>query len=252
MFNIKLISASSGFGFVLSFLIRIISTHKFGTSFVYSIIFALIFAALGFAIDFVCRSFLNMSTPVVEPSSSKGGKKAGSTVNITIDDEGLTDDDNSPDFDIAKKASGLSKVADISDLKQSPVVKDAPASAEVVDEVKKENSPSVQKEVESPKPVMDMPKKENAANVPSHAKERAHAPEVERNAQSQEIDALPDIGSFGDDSESQNNELISNTDFSQAGSEKEISKPLVDASDALNHDSATIASAIRTLLKRDE
>ena len=102
MFNPKNLATSAAVGFVLSFLICVVSTHKFGVALLRGCIFALVFAALDFAIEFVYAQFLDDaqgsdSLEEKKPAQKSAGR-SGSLVDITIDDENLTEDDQAPSF----------------------------------------------------------------------------------------------------------------------------------------------------------
>ena len=103
MFNLKNVAASAGVGFVLSFLISIISTHRFFVASFRGFIFAVVFALLAFVAGFLNKRFLSVETLL--DSKDEAGKKplskAGSVVNITIDDENLTEDEAAPNFDVS-------------------------------------------------------------------------------------------------------------------------------------------------------
>ena len=68
-----------------------------------------------------------------------------------------------------------------------------------------------------------------------------------------EIDSLPDIGGISDDSGSAAEpEVIDNSEFAREGQSVSAPSPLVDSSDVVKQDRKIIASAIRTILKKDE
>ena len=68
-----------------------------------------------------------------------------------------------------------------------------------------------------------------------------------------EIDSLPDIGGISDDSGSAvEPEVIDNSEFAREGQSVSAPSPLVDSSDVVKQDTKIIASAIRTILKKDE
>ena len=68
-----------------------------------------------------------------------------------------------------------------------------------------------------------------------------------------EIDSLPDIGGISDDSGSASEpEVIDNSEFAREGQSVSAPSPLVDSSDVVKQDTKIIASAIRTILKKDE
>lgn len=117
---------------------------------------------------------------------------------------------------------------------------------------------------ESPAPVQSAEQEMAMQNTESagpakqlSAKELAAAKKnAEREADRKEIDSLPDIGddAFGDTDVS-SVEIIKDSDFAESGhieSSEDERISLVDGSRAKDHDSETMAKAIRTLLKKDD
>lgn len=269
MFSVKNASVSAAAGFVLSFLISIISTGKPLVSFVRGIIFAAVFAGLSCAVDFVSGKFLDQGGKSLEAgdeAEKKPAARTGSVVNITIDDEDLTEEEQAPAFDIsananrtyaltpAEKNSALSAEIPQGSAVQEPVSapeKEAEAAAAPAPaETKNEEPVSVQPE--SPAPAADSVKKEELPAKSEAADKKAQA-QAEHIAQVQEIDSLPDIGALSENAESESSgSIISSSDFAQAEDVPPESSPPSGSPDSLDHDTKTIASAIRTLLKKDE
>ena len=194
MFKVKNIVAGAVIGFVLSFLISIVSTHKSGTSFIRGIIFALVFAVISFAIDFVNGKFLEVETSLsdsVDEGTKKTGQRTGSVVNITIDDENLTEEDKAPSFDVSSNGNSFASVTKTS--AQPPVSEPQPVSA-----VQPESAPS--------ESVTDSPaENKNAGFTPVTLGTPIGENEVvkndsgpKKNSGAQDIEELPDIGEFGD------------------------------------------------------
>lgn len=244
MFNLKNVAASAGVGFVLSFLISIISTHRFFVASFRGIIFAVVFALLAFAAGFLDKKFLSVET--LSDSKDEVGKKPvskpGSVVNITIDDENLTEDESAPSFDVSANKNffnGGGSVGTASKIEEK--TEDAPAAGSL----QKEDS-SVDEPIENTVPVADSSGIERTG-----AEIKPVATSSEKAAQSQEIDALPDIGVFSGESDDDEG-VINDSDFAQTESSEKLPSAPTDGKVSVEQDTKTIASAIRTLLKKDE
>lgn len=244
MFNLKNVAASAGVGFVLSFLISIISTHRFFVASFRGIIFAVVFALLAFAAGFLNKIFLSVET--LSDSKDEAGKKpvskAGSVVNITIDDENLTEDEAAPNFDVSANKNffnGGGSVGTASKFEEK--TEDAPAT----DSLQKAES-STDEPVENAIPVAD-----SSAPEKAEPENPVAATSSEKAAQSQEIDALPDIGVFSGESDD-DGDVINDSDFAQTESSEKLPSAPTDGKVSVDQDTKTIASAIRTLLKKDE
>lgn len=244
MFNLKNVAASAGVGFVLSFLISIISTHRFFVASFRGIIFAVVFALLAFAAGFLNKRFLSVET--LSDSKDEAGKKpiskAGSVVNITIDDENLTEDEAAPNFDVSANKNffnGGGSVGTASKFEEK--TEDAP----VADSLQKAES-STDEPVENAIPVAD-----SSAPEKAEPENPVAATSSEKAAQSQEIDALPDIGVFSGESDD-DGDVINDSDFAQTESSEKLPSAPTDGKVSVDQDTKTIASAIRTLLKKDE
>lgn len=244
MFNLKNVAASAGVGFVLSFLISIISTHRFFVASFRGIIFAVVFALLAFAAGFLNKRFLSVET--LSDSKDEAGKKpvskAGSVVNITIDDENLTEDEAAPNFDVSANKNffnGGGSVGTASKFEEK--TEDAP----VADSLQKAES-STDEPVENAIPVAN-----SSAPEKAEPENPVAATSSEKAAQSQEIDALPDIGVFSGESDD-DGDVINDSDFAQTESSEKLPSAPTDGKVSVDQDTKTIASAIRTLLKKDE
>ena len=181
MFNLKNVAASAGVGFVLSFLISIISTHRFFVASFRGFVFAVVFALLAFA-----AGFLNKR--------------------------------------LYQKAEGV------------PQAESLP----------KADSPSVDEPVETSAPAAD-----SSAPEKTEPEIKPVAMAAEKSAQSQEIDALPDIAVFSGESDD-DGDVINDSDFAQSDSSEKLPSAPTDGKASVEQDTKTIASAIRTLLKKDE
>lgn len=111
MFKPKKIIIPAVAGFVLSFLISIISIHKFSRSLLRAIIIGIIFALLGFLIDFLDSKFLSVDENDLAFSNPQNSseKTRGRMVDFTVDDENLTEDDKGPSFAVSLNKVPLSE-----------------------------------------------------------------------------------------------------------------------------------------------
>ena len=109
MINIKSISVSAAVGFVLSFLVGLISSNAFLIVLLRAAIFALVFAALAVGISFLYSIFLAEDGAEVSSDGKASSKdsKVGNTVDIVIEDDELEDDDSGPKFFVENNRNGL-------------------------------------------------------------------------------------------------------------------------------------------------
>ncbi|MCQ2242016.1 MAG: hypothetical protein MJZ80_10270 [Treponema sp.] len=263
MFKVKNIAVAAACGFLLSFLICIISTHRFGVALLRGLIFGLIFAALGFAIDMLNSKFLEVDGGLVGDSVDDGSKKpssgsssgAGSFVNITIDDENLTEEDQAPAFDVSSGRQVFSyktepKVTASAPVEPVAAAESAPVSAPAT--VSKETAGTAEfKPVQLGTPIESG---ETVKNDPPQAQETDSA---KKGSGVKEIDALPDIGEFSNQDDGAGGDggsvasVISDSEFAQSGDMK-ASAAMTEGGDMMKQDSKIIASAIRTLLKKED
>ncbi|MGN0729103.1 hypothetical protein [Treponema sp.] len=243
MFNVKNVASFSGFGFVLSFLISIVFTGRFFVASFRALIFALLFGVLALVADFLNRRFLVVETlsDTSDETGKKNAPKAGSVVNITIDDENLTEDDGAPIFDVASNRGYFygGEKKELNSASSDSVQEDSSAGETM--KAAAENAPAEFSENTENASVAEQP----------DAGEKTSEISAEKAVNAQEIDSLPDIGAFSDDSEGDIN-VISDSEFAQANSNEKLPSPPSDGKTSVNQDTKTIASAIRTLLKRDE
>lgn len=256
MFNSKNLIKSASVGFVLSFLISIIASGRVTVALFRGLVFGVIFALLAFAVELVYRKFLDVGggaepSVVAEPVSKSS--KRGSFVNITIDDENLTEDDNGPNFNVEKTVGSSAEA-----FKRSPVVSE-PLSSQPSNEPAASPAAPVADSGEvfsSAAPAAVSEKVEEAPKNLTPAQAAAAKKAAKRAADVQEIDALPDIGGFMDGAAPENSDgdIIKNSDFAEEGTKAEAPShtSLVGDGDVSKHDTKVIASAIRTLLKKDD
>ncbi|MBR1911465.1 MAG: hypothetical protein IJ828_03800 [Treponema sp.] len=280
--KLKNIVVPAVFGFALSFFISIVVNHRFGTAFLRGFIFAVVFAAGAVVIDFIYEKFLNDGSSIDFSSDTpKEDSRLGGKVDITIDDAELTDDGDSLAFSVANNRFKLSQ-ADTKSVRQNrsepvaPAASSAPAAkAEPVGSApsataKAPAQPAVsEKTAFTPVSLTGMTSAGEASAEPvsgeSDASENAKpvatdavspavvARRAERVAEKKEIDALPDLDSFGDASDL-DDDVIEDSEFAQDGMDSSDEGRIIfaDGSKAKDHDTETLAKAIRTVLKRED
>ena len=265
LFKVKNIAVAAASGFILSFLICAISTHRLGVSFFRGFIFGLVFGVLAFAIDFLNSKFLEVDVGIGADvdESSKGrqaGGSSGSLVNITIDDENLTEEDQAPVFDVSSgrqvfsyKTEQRGQDAAPAEPVAPPATEPVPASATSAAPVEQGTGPAAKAEFTPVQLGTPIAEGETVKNDAPHASEAVSAKKA---TGVKEIDALPDIGEFSsqDNDISDSNSVasvINDSEFAQSGDMK-ASAAMTEGGDMMKQDSKIIASAIRTLLKKED
>lgn len=248
MFKLKNVLIPAVAAFLLSFLISIISTRgDFSFSLLRAVLFFFLFGLLGFGISFLNDRFL--STGESYASSGEGGevrRTSGNVVDIVINDENLSDDGTSPSFNVERNSRTLaerdtafsdSKTSkDSSDLKEkSSPSYSQPSSLQEKEETLVQSSDTGFEIKEGVKKQQDLVQKVGS----------------EKASQLKEIDDLPEIGASEEGSLDEDS-FIENSDFASMGenAQEELSSA-VDSVKAKDHDTETMAKAIRTLLKRE-
>ncbi|MBQ0051582.1 MAG: hypothetical protein KBT11_05895 [Treponema sp.] len=263
MGNPKVICVSAGIGFVLSFLIGIISGVGFGTIILRALIFAVVFAALSFGISFLYQSFLSdgakvssgsdgTETPVQKPA-------AGGVVNIVVDDSNLADEDSAPKFAVSSTRNTLGAQelsSGESEVHAEPAATVTATPAPAASVPASETAASVAEAKPANEPAGFVPAGLNTITSAEPAPAAGSAPAVgaqtaapEAAAQTnapastaEALDVLPDIGNINL-AESTANPVISDSDFASGGSSS--------GGSGSGQDTNVMAQAIRTLLAKD-
>ncbi len=259
-------------GFVLSFFISILVTHRFGISLLKGLTFALIFAAMSFVIDFVWSRFLGDGVDSIEISadSARNDKNLGSRVDITIDDADLSDDGRGLPFAVDRNRSKLSE-SDTLDLRKNDVLFSAESKGEEqslfenpsepvrTSKVPKDSSSTDSSTSFQPvslgTPVSDTQKAPSASpSVPVAPATAPDTPVRKLSSGDGELDALPDIAGFdvGDNYVTDSDIEETATDESSESYSSSNSASSGGGNKAGEHDTETLAKAISTVLKRDE
>ena len=271
--KVKNITYPAAAGFALSFLISLVATRRFGSSLLKGLLFALVFAVLAFVIDFVWGRYLGEGDEVPDLSgdAAKSDKSLGNKVDITIDDADLSDDGKSLKFAVDRNRAKLSE-SDTQDLRKNDVLFaaeskgekqslfDGPAVAPSDNGGAKaaaqaqEEAPSSFKPVNLGKPLAASASA-SPAPAPAAGKDASSPAKKATPSSGGEMDGLPDIGGFdNDDNYVPESDLVNDASSVSVTPDFSPDAPTStgNASKATEHDTATLAKAISTVLKRDE
>ncbi len=263
-------------GFVLSFLISVISTHKFGVSLLRALIVGLVFALMSLLVDFLNKKYLSVydeNASSEQPSTQDKGR--GNLVNFTVNDENLTEDENAPSFSVSMNKIPLDdeKVSLQNSTDENPQENDSGTqtssftnSAPSQNSNKTDSAATQEQNSESSFRRVELGKKIDSSDFRDKINEGSFSKNSDSNSENskndakktsadvQEIDSLPDFGDETEDSSSEDENIISMSDFAEEGMETADSRGTnsADESKANNFDAGTIASAIRTILKRED
>lgn len=251
MTKFKYSAFCAAFGFMLSFIISICTAKGFGRSFVNGLIFAVVFAVLEFCCGFIFKRFLDdgaSSLDLSEESEKKSAPK-GSYVDIVVGDENLTQDDQGPEFNVHLDESSYikEKYSSPEPKKEAAVQNTRTESAASVDVVEKKAESAPVSHNAEPSPQFEAV----PLGSPFGGSQGSDEISVSASSGNSEIDSLPVFESQDTDG---SEEIIQDSEFAREGvAEASFNhSSLVDGAQATNHDAKTLASAIRTLLKKDD
>ena len=199
-------------GFVLSFLIGLISSVSFGIVLLRAVFCALIFAGLYYALSVVFQRFLISNSGALEHVS--GGDsiipQKGQLIDIKVDDEILPEEENAPLFKIPKELIPESN----------------------------NNAVEVLEPVENAQEVNDVKAGEKLFTTPQ--------PQVKNeNTGDSELGSLPDMESMLSDMQSSpTSEVITTSDFANSDN-------MIASGELRGADKELMAKAIHTVLTRD-
>lgn len=264
MKNIKFIIGFSIFGFLISFVSGFASNSTFLKMLLNAFIFLFVFAFLGAAIVFLWDKFLStefQNAEYVTSRNDNSSKTAGQTVDITIQDEALQNDDNASQFFVGSNHQMLTKEDVAEKAKNNNAASDSPekvdswgADIKTVSVDKKQDVSDANNSGFVPVALA-----ENPANISSsEAKSGLEYQNIDNNSKnnessgSVELDVLPDL------QELQNiQEMTSSKDVQEAPSVEstgfvvEDAKKAVSEANADSKDAALMAKAISTLLSKE-
>ncbi len=252
--------------FIFSFLISLISTHKIGSSLLRGIVFAIIFIVLAAIIQVIYDKFLSDGTEVNLPGEGRKADKAGSVVDITIDDEPLERDENGPQFFVSnsklKSAEEIYKDSALNKADDNKI-KDVGVNMENIPQT---GSDKIRRQETKLKESFADENKGNVSEFKPAAlnklSEAAKEPPVESKpavkeftdtgiSEDEQIDSLPEMSSMMelDAADEGKSDLIRDSEFASEGKTNR-SKELLE-SGQFNSNAETMAKAIQTLLKRE-
>lgn len=264
MKNLKFIIGFSIFGFLISFVSGFASNSTFLKMLLNAFIFLFVFAFLGAAIVFLWDKFLStefQNAEYVTSRNDNSSKTAGQTVDITIQDEALQNDDNASQFFVGSNHQMLTKEDVAEKVKNNNTASDSPekvdswgADIKTVSVDKKQDVSDANNSGFVPVALA-----ENPANISSsEAKSGVEYKNIDNNSKnnessgSVELDVLPDL------QELQNiQEMTSSKDVQEAPSVEstgfvvEDAKKAVSEANADSKDAALMAKAISTLLSKE-
>lgn len=277
--NFKLCLFCCAIAFALSFLTALISGAGFGIAFLRALIIGVCFGALSVGISFLYDKFLKdeSSDGLSSGNSSTSASQIGNKVDITIDDEELPEEPNSPRFVL----TGQNQMLNNDDLKNASVD---------VSNFNQEQSKSQNILSDDSKKIEAVKTENSAAQIYSNSSaalensEQTFKPISLGNSSADETDELPSIenslgdGSFLKDGKSEDGEseednedavdvlpdsegsfknmdnTVTDSEFATGGKNtSRLSETIFpDGSKAESKDATLMAEAIRTVLQKSE
>lgn len=265
MKNIKFIIGFSIFGFLISFVSGFASNSTFLKMLLNAFIFLFVFAFLGAAIVFLWDKFLSTEFQNAEYVTSKNAnspKTSGQTVDITIQDEALQNDDNASQFFVGSNHQMLTKEDVAEKVKNNNAASDSPEKVDSWGADIKTVTANSEKQDDSTANnagFVPVALAENPGNISSNeAKSGLEYKNIDNSSMnnessgSVELDVLPDL------QELQNiQEMTSSKDVQEAPSVESTGFVVEDAKKAVSEanteskDAALMAKAISTLLSKE-
>jgi len=264
--NFKMCSFTAAAAFVLSFFIALISGAGFGISLLRAIILAVCFGALSVGISFVYDKFLNEKSydGSSTESTSDSAPAIGNKVDITIDDEELQEDDETPKFVL----TGQNQMLSSDDLKSKPMQVDnineesghgsSYSKPQTASSAVSSSSSSKPSSSDSPAPAFkpvslgqsseletdELPAIENTLGDGSFLR-----PDGEQDSEDS-LDVLPDMGAGTKAAE----QTVTDSEFAVGGkTTSRLNEAMFpDGTMAESKDAVLMAEALRTVLKNGE
>lgn len=266
--NPKNICISAGIGFVLSFIIGLISRVGVPFIFIRAFIFALVFAALCIGISFVYGKFLSENVRGVENSdlgTPVQKSPVGNMINIVVDDSKLPDDDQAPKFSVENNRPSLG-AEDLASKESSPVSRVQTSENEAKYSAPQENTVTqndftaagAENVLSSDKKNDPVPQSEKSSGftpvgldaVTASAPSQLPANEAHQEASGEDeesLDSLPEINDLTLSGSGEKGEVISDSEFALGGGSSASSS----AEKSNGQDTNVMAQAIRTILAQD-
>ncbi len=246
--NLKFSAYFAGSAFVIAFLTGVLAGVGFGAILLRAVIGAVVFAGIGYASYIVISAklpeLLSGGAATSSPAQADG---YGQNVDIVVDDDGEedTEEDELPAADEAhaaesERSAGVEQAADTG-APDSRSDEDEPGDLEEVAEDGESAAAGDDELVEEVEEVAAAPP--GSVDADSAASARNESEDVDENS----VDALPDIGGFAGDFESEGAEVVEedDRDGGSGGSSRARSH-------GIEQDPEVIAKALQTVIKRDE
>jgi hypothetical protein len=263
MKNIKFVIGFGICGFLLSFIAGLFSRSGIVHIILMAVIFAAIFAGLGFLIQFLMDGVLSIDGQPVSSAAegtTEAAPKTGGVVDITVQDEDLPSEENSPQFFVGDKHQLLNK----KDYSDAPQVSDgfssrSDAPVPEVDTVQEMDTAAAENKITEN--ITDSDANEGFVSVPlqESAKKISEIKTAEYDTSKPAADSADDILNLEDDtldelpelkdlktSTSDDDSFVEDSDFSRAGDNRK-SDQVPEVKNA-----AIMAKAISTVLAKDK
>ncbi|MCK9171010.1 MAG: hypothetical protein M0P01_11415 [Treponema sp.] len=262
MKNIRFTIGFAVCGFLLSFTAGLFSHSGFGHKLLLAVIFGAVFGALALFIQFLMEGVLSVDGQTVSAESAVDtAPKTGGVVDITVQDEELPIEENSPQFFVGNNHQMLNKsdysengntISGFSKQPESPV-NDIDTIHELDQTDSGKEIPEVADSSVSEEGFVPVSLQENAENLsgteavkPVTIKPAADFDDTEdvQNLENDTLDELPDLKDLKTSGSDDN--IIEDSDFSKAGTTKQNDEK------ADGKDAAVMARAISTVLAKDK
>ncbi len=259
MINPKYISISAGLGFVVSFLIGLLSGIGFGHVALRALVCALFFGMMSVGILFLNQKFLSDGQTDDLDGSVEKMSQIGGVIEITVDDDRLPEEEQGPRFNVASTRPALRQVGaatkDTVDAERqvpSPVSEPTP--------VPDGGHAGVPSQVETPAGFTPLGLAQVASAVAEQKQTKvAPQPVAPSHAAvpsaSADLGELPDISTFGGGDTAgvaAGEDIVEDSEFAEADvPQKARSSVFPDGVPASEQSASLMAQAIRTVLVRE-
>ncbi len=232
----KIAAAFAAGAFLLSLLIGLITRNPFGTVFLRAFLFALLFAGLGAGLRYLVKTYLPELAGGAGAPAAPPDDKRGSRVDIVLDDEAV------PGQPSPRSAGASSAAEDVEPMDEEPAdvgeeaaLSETQALGELADELAGGGAAADGGDVEE-------------AGMDD---EQPSAPAASTPAGAADLDELPDIGPLEEPERTGARGGAGKGARPFASSDRERAEDAMKSTMA-RQDPATLARALRTVLKKDE
>ncbi|HAH63348.1 MAG TPA: hypothetical protein DCL73_14770 [Treponema sp.] len=256
MKNSKFIFGFAACGFLLSFVAGLFSHSGFGHIILMAAVFAVVFGALAFFIQFLMDGVLSIDGQTVPAeAAAESVPKTGGVVDITIQDEELPAEENSPQFFVGDNHQMLNKndySAEGSDdtgfsRQSESSIADVDTIQEADTAVPESKSSEIGGEADSDDGFVPVPLQETAKNM-SGAESVSPSDDDIINLEDDTLDELPELKDLkpAGAADYDDVDVVEDSDFSNAGDTKKT-----DVKNEIK-DATIMAKAISTVLAKEK